>query len=137
MGIVGAQYDKAQLLDGEAQRVNNTPGLADLIANFIEENRRENKYADEEEESTYEYPPEYTGPKPIEEQIMAIAKLFGLDPAQALEYAKNLPDLATFVPEKALPYVGWFAVPSLSAAFAKLFPDIKDQATQYCKAIEL
>jgi hypothetical protein len=136
MSIVGAQYDKAKLSEEEAQRLNDTPGLADLIAEFINQNRRENKFADEEEESNYEYPPEYTGPKPIEEQIMAIAKLFGLDSDQALEYAKNLPELATFVPEKTLPYVGWFAVPSLSA-LAKLFPDIKDQATQYCKAIEL
>jgi hypothetical protein len=136
MSIVGAQYDKAKLSEEEAQRLNDTPGLVDFIAEFINQNRRDNKYANEEATSSYEYPSEYKGPKPIEEQILAIAKLFGLDSAQALEYVKNLSELATFVPEKALPYVGWFAVPSFSA-LAKFFPDIKDKAEQYCKAIKL
>ena len=136
LSIVGAQIDKAGMTEEEAQRVNEAPGLSDLIGNFIEENRRENKYADEEKESTYEYPPEYTGPKPIEEQIKAIAEMLGLDPTQALEYAKHLPELATFVPEKALTHVGWFAVPSLDA-IAKLFPDVENVAERYCKGIEL
>ncbi len=136
MSIVGAQYDKAKLSEEEAQRLNNTPGLADLIAEFINENRRENKHADEEEESNYEYPLEYQGPKPIEKQVKAIAEMLGLDPAQALERVKHLPEFATFVPEKALPYVGWFAGPS-DEALKKLFPDIDNAAERYCKGIEM
>ena len=136
MSIVGAQYDKAKLSEEEAQRLNDTPGLANFIAEFVKENRRENKHADEEEESNYEYPLEYQGPKPIEKQVKAIAEMLGLDPAQALERVKHLPEFATFVPEKALPYVGWFAGPS-DEALKKLFPDIDNAAERYCKGIEM
>src|SRR3990167_6550212 len=104
VSIVESAYDKAELAEKEAQRVNDTPGLADLIDKFIADNRSPNKYAGEEVSSTYTYPPEYQGPKPIEDQIKAVASIFGLDPASALEYAGNLPEL----PEGT---EGWFAIP--------------------------
>ncbi len=40
ISIVETAYDKAGLTAEEAQRVNDTPGLAGLINSFIEENRR-------------------------------------------------------------------------------------------------
>ena len=58
---------------------------------------------DEEVKSGYVYPKEYKGPKPIEDQIKALAKIFDLDPSQTLEFAKNLPEL----PNGA---EGWFAI---------------------------
>jgi hypothetical protein len=61
-------------------------------------------YAIQEFGSSYAYPNAYKGPKPIANQIKAIAKIFGLDPSQAIEFAKNLPAL----PEGA---EGWFAIP--------------------------
>ena len=90
MDIVASAYDKAGLSDGpdgEAQRINNTPGLAELFGNFIAQSRVPNKYADQEVKSKYTYPKEYKGPRPIEEQIKTIAEAFGLDPVHAVEFA--------------------------------------------------
>lgn len=39
--IVEAAYNKALLKEGEAQRVNNAPGLSELITNFITQHRHE------------------------------------------------------------------------------------------------
>ena len=128
--IVEAAYDKARLSEEEAQRVNDTPGLAELIGNFIAESRATNKYASEEVKSNYVYPKEYKGPKPISEQINILARILELDPIQALEYAKNLPQL----PEGA---EGWFAVPSVDALVKKYFPEVTDPADKYCRAVQL
>jgi len=62
--------------------------------------------------NTYAYSKEYDGPKPIDVQIKALAQNLNLDPTQALEYAKNLPDMKSFVPEDARKWTGWFAIPS-------------------------
>ena len=133
MSVVEAAYNKAGLTDGadgEAQRVNDTPGLADHIATWLAEHRTTNKFKDEEVRVAYGYPVEYKGPKPIADQIAAIAKIFGLDPALALEYAKNLPAL----PEDA---EGWFAIPSVDALAAKHFPEVTDPAEKYCRVLQL
>lgn len=50
-------------------------------------------------------PKKYKGPRPINQQINKLARIFNLDPSYALEYAKHLPNL----PEGA---EGWFAIPS-------------------------
>jgi hypothetical protein len=142
MEIVGQQLDKAALSDGpdgEAQRINDLhlAELADLIANFIAEARLTDKFKDEEVKSNYTYPNEYKGPKPIEEQINGIARIFGLDPTSALEYAKQLPALDSFVPAHALRWTGWFAFPSVDVLTAKYFPEVTDQAEKYCRALQL
>lgn len=136
MSKVGAIYDKARLSEDEAQLVNQAPGLAELIGNFIAENRAPNKYKDQEVRSKYTYPKEYKGPRPIEEQIKTIAEAFGLNPVDALEFAKKLPDFKTFVPEHALPHVGWFAIPSVDAIAAKHFPKVTDDGEKYCRAAQ-
>ena len=89
-----------------------------------------NKYKDEEFRAAYGYPKEYKGPKPIADQVKAIAEIFGLDPALALEYAKKLPVL----PEGA---EGWFAIPSVDALVQKHFPEVTDPAEKYCRALQL
>ncbi len=129
MSVVDAAYNKAGLSEDEAQRVNDTPGLGNLVSKFIADSRFSDKYKNEETESSCVYPSTYKGPKPIEQQIAAIAEIYGLDPTQALEYVKNLPAL----PEGA---EGWFAVPS-DEAIAKLFPDIADKAELYCAMLRL
>src|SRR3989344_4195920 len=88
------------------------------------------RYVNEEVRSSYTYPDEYQGPKPINDQIKAIAKIFGLDPSHALEFAKTLPEL----PNGA---EGWFAIPSVDALAAKHFPEVTDQAEKYCQAVQL
>jgi hypothetical protein len=89
-----------------------------------------NQYANEEVRSAYAYPKEYQGPKPIEKQIKTLAVILDLNPTQALEYAKSLPQL----PNGA---EGWFAIPSLDAIAKKHFPDVTDPAEQYCRAVQL
>ncbi len=129
VSIVETAYNKASLSDEEAQRVNEATGLADLVDQFIAENRLTDKFKDEEVESSYRYPQEYKGPKPIEEQILALAKIFNLDPTQALKYTKNLPQL----PKGA---EGWFAVVS-PGAIQKLFPDTDEEAERYCRMLQI
>jgi len=88
------------------------------------------KFAKEEIESDYIYPIEYGGPKPIEEQIRKIAKIFNLDATQALVYAKNLqpcPNCAE----------GRFAIPSVEALAKKYFPKINNASEKYCYAVNL
>lgn len=105
VSVVEAAYNKAGLSEEEAQRVNDTPGLAELVRSFIAESRKANRFVDEEVASNYTYPDGYKGPKPLSQQIDALAKIFDLDPSPALEFAKNLP----VIPEGA--EVGWFAIP--------------------------
>jgi hypothetical protein len=78
----------------------------------------------------YFYPKEYGGPKPINEQITATAKIYGLDPSQAFTYAANLPKLP-------LGAEGWFAVPSLHGLAKKYFFGTDDYAEKYCRSCQL
>lgn len=130
VSVVEAAYNKACLTDEEAQRVNEAAGLGDLIDGFIADNRSANKFKDEEVRAAYGYPKEYKGPKPIADQIKAIAEIFSLDPASALEYAKNLPVLSEGAE-------GWFAIPSVDALTAKHFSEVIDPAEKYCRALQL
>lgn len=76
MAIVAAAYDKAGMSEEEAQRVNDTPGLADLVSQFIAENRLTDKYKNEEVRSTYGYLSGYTKPKSIADQVKILRDLF-------------------------------------------------------------
>jgi len=70
------------------------------------------------------------GPRSIADQIMALAKIFNLEPKQALEYAKNLPELPKGAKE-------WFTIPTVDALAAKHFPEVTDSANKYCRAVQL
>jgi len=130
-GLFEAVYNKSKLDDARAQRLNERGGeLQDGIAKLIAELSVSDRYAGEEVRSSYAYPKEYRGPKPIVDQIKAIAKIFGLDPGQAIEFAKNLPAL----PDGA---EGWFAIPSEGALAKKHFPEVTDPARKYCQAVQL
>lgn len=66
------------------------------------------KFKDEENKSTYTYPKEYKGPKPILEQVQALKTLFPqLDITATLEFVQ------TVLPTLQLPAgaEGWFAIP--------------------------
>ena len=130
-GLFEAVYNKSKLDDARAQRLNERGGeLQDGIAKLIAELSVSDQYANEEVRSNYTYPKEYKGPKPINDQIKAIAKIFGLDPSHALEFAKTLPEL----PNGA---EGWFAIPSVDALAAKHFPEVTDPIQKYCQAVHL
>ncbi|MFH1046699.1 MAG: hypothetical protein V1738_00185 [Patescibacteria group bacterium] len=131
VGLFEAVYNKSKLDDARAQRLNERGGeLQDGIAKLIAELSVSNQYANEEVRSNYTYPKEYKGSKPIADQIKALAKIFDLDPASALEYAKNLPQL----PDGA---EGWFAIPSVDALAKKHFPEVTNPAQKYCQAVQL
>ena len=130
VSVVEGEYNKARLTEEEARRVNETSGLADLVSKFISDNRCANRFAGEERASSYTYPPEYTGPKSIGEQITTLAKMLNLNPTSALAFAKKLPAL----PEGA---EYWFAIPSPVALAAKHFPNLNDPAEQYCAGVSL
>lgn len=122
---------KIELDDIYVQRLNEHSGeLQDGIAKLILGLVRHEQYPGEEVRSSCRYPEEYKGPKPIADQIRAIAEIFDLDPSQALEFTKNLPVL----PERA---EGWFAIPSVDALAAKYFPEVIDPAQKYCQAVQL
>lgn len=130
-GLFEAVYNKSKLDEARAQRLNERGGeLQDGIAKLIAELSQSNQFADEEVESSYTYPKEYKGPKPINDQIKAIAKIFGLDPSHALEFAKTLPELPSGAE-------GWFAIPSVDALAAKHFPEVTDPIQKYCQAVQL
>jgi len=130
-GLFEAVYNKSKLDDARAQRLNERGGeLQDGIAKLIAELSVSDQYANEEVRSNYTYPKEYKGPKPILDQVKAIAKIFDLDPSQALEFAKNLPAL----PDGA---EGWFAIPSVDALAKKHFSEVTDPAQKYCQAVQL
>ena len=130
VNIFEGAYNKAKLDDSRAQRLNERGDeLKDGISKLIAKLSVSDRYADEEVQSNYTYPKEYDGPKPIEEQIMALATILGLDPTQVLEYAKILPEL----PNGAK---GWFAIPS-NDGLKKLFPKIENDAERYCAGVRL
>lgn len=131
VGLFEAVYNKSKLDDARAQRLNERGGeLQDGIAKLIAELSVSDQYANEEVRSNYAYPKEYKGPKPIADQIKALAKILDLDPSQALEFAKNLPAL----PDGA---EGWFAIPSVDALAKKHFPEVTDPTQKYCQAVQL
>lgn len=124
-------YNKAKLDDLRAQLLNEKGGEFQAgIIKLIEELTVPNQYASEETSSSYTYPPEYKGPKSIQQQIKAMAEIFTLDPANALEFAKNLPELPSGAE-------GWFAIPSIDALAAKHFPEVSNPMEKYCRAIGL
>ncbi|MSR85025.1 hypothetical protein EXS71_01120 [Candidatus Uhrbacteria bacterium] len=94
---------------------------------------RSNQYANEVVASSYTYPLEYAGPKPIGQQIDILARAFGLSLGGTQEFIdKVLPGL--MLPEGA---EGWFAIPSVVAVAKCHFPKIKNPAERYCRAVEL
>lgn len=77
ISIVESAYNKAGLSEEEAQRVNDKSGLAELIGNFISENRANNKFKDEETSSNYGYLSGYKSKgEDLDRQIEVIQKLF-------------------------------------------------------------
>src|SRR3990167_7425135 len=90
VGLFEAVYNKSKLDEARAQRLNERGGeLQDGIAKLIAELSVSNQYANEEVRSSYTYPKEYKGPKPIANQIKALAKIFDLDPSHATKFADS------------------------------------------------
>jgi hypothetical protein len=132
--IVEAAYNKAKLSEAEAQRVNDTPGLSDLISTFIAENRSTDKFKDEEVKSSYGYLSGYKpGVRGLNEQCNQLRILFpGIGFANR-EYQEKVELGQVDLPDNA---EGWFAIPNwaknpdifgktYSEALLKVFATIK------------
>ena len=132
VSIFEAAYNRANLDDASVQRINERGGeLKSGIVKLLAELSVSDSYVREEVSSRFvAYSPQYQGSKPIEEQVMIVAEIFGLDPAPALEYVANLPPL----PADA---EGWFAIPSVSALARIHFPKITAAGEQYCQSVNL
>ena len=88
------------------------------------------EYANEEVASTWVYPPEYTGPAPIGEQIETLARLYGISPNETMRFVEQvLPTLT--LPDGA---EGWFAIPSVNAIAARHFMSVTNPHERYCRA---
>lgn len=101
MSIVEAAYDKATLSEDEAQRVNEAPGLAEVVRSFIRNSLFVNCV----------YPSDYT-PRPVTEQLDVLRELF---PKLNFEHAQRF--VETILPTLTLPEgaEGWFAIPRSEA----------------------
>lgn len=108
VSIVETAYDKANLTDKEAQRVNDTHGLAELIASFIAKNRLTDKFKDEEVSSTYGYLSGYK-PKGLTEQCNRLRELFSGVGFCNLDLLAQIEKNEVALPKNA---GGWFAIPN-------------------------
>jgi hypothetical protein len=133
MRIVGQAYDSAKLTEDEAQRVNDTPGLAKLLGDFIAGSRVTDRYINQQVDSAWTYPSEYTGQKGLEEQVKTLADcLPGLGEPNWSWYNDLYPkfDSPDWVE-------GVFAVPSEFALQRNFHPSTTDRAAAYCASISL
>ena len=132
--LARAALNKGKLDEKEAQRLIEQggefqAGLRELFTKFS----RSNQYASEVVASSFTYPSEYKGPKPLSKQIDLLVEAFGLSLGGTAEFVeKVLPKLT--LPDGA---EGWFAIPSIEAVAKRHFPEIKNPAERYCRAVEL
>ncbi len=109
ISIVEAAYNKEKLLEAEAQRVNDTPGLSELVRNFINENRSSNKYKDEEVPSTYGYLSGYRKPNGLTVQNNRLRELFPGIGFANLDLLGSIEKGEVILPANT---EGWFAIPN-------------------------
>lgn len=107
VSIVEAAYNKATLSDEEAQRVNDTPDLAEIVGTFIAENRLTDKFKSEETKSSYGYPLGYKV-KDLVPQSNDLRGLIGGVGFFDQDYLALIESGKIVLPEGA---EGWFAIP--------------------------
>ncbi|HEY4516409.1 MAG TPA: hypothetical protein VJG64_00520 [Candidatus Paceibacterota bacterium] len=135
MDIVGTAYDKAKLPEDEAQNVNDAPGLAEVVAGFIADNRSSNKYKKEEVKPRWPYPASYKR-EAIERQIdilRSAANFPFIDPDPAIKYYREVYG-SLRQPEWV---EGPFIIMPTSTLAKHFFPEITDVADQHCRAVNI
>ena len=123
--------DGAQALHANGNNI--VAGLRDKVFAMYDEITVTDKFADEEVSSSYVYPKEYRGVKPIGAQVDIIAKAFGLSLGYTSDFIEKVLPTMT-LPEGA---EGWFAIPSVEAIAKRHFPEVTDPSDRYCRAVEL
>jgi hypothetical protein len=123
--------DQAQLVITNGDEFGQIVG--DAVRSALARLSVSQEYANEEVASTWVYPPEYTGPAPIGEQIDKLAALFGLSLGETMRFVEQmLPTLS--LPDGA---EGWFAIPSVNAIAARHFKSVTNPHERYCRAVLL
>ncbi|MFA5878001.1 MAG: hypothetical protein WC845_01405 [Candidatus Staskawiczbacteria bacterium] len=141
-GLFEAVLNKAGLTDGpdgSAQcLIENGGEFQESVREALEKHSTISQFATEAVCPAYGYPPEYKGPRPIEEQIRELALICGgkVDPSCALAFSRNLPDMKIFVPADALHCTGWFAT-LWDEALVALFPEETNRARRYCLGVNM
>ncbi|MFH1611545.1 MAG: hypothetical protein ABIA83_03005 [Patescibacteria group bacterium] len=127
----GLDIDQAQLVIGNGDEFGQIVGDAVRLA--LARLSVSQEYANEQVASTWVYPPEYTGPAPIGEQIDKLATLFGLSLGETMRFVLQvLPTLT--LPDGA---EGWFAIPSVNAIADRHFKSVTNPHERYCRAGKL
>jgi hypothetical protein len=128
-----ACYNKMGFNPEAAQRLNESGEFWQGLKTLMGKHSVSNQFAPEEVRSSYTYPKEYRGLKPIGEQVDLIAKAFGLSLGYTSEWIeKVLPTLT--LPEGA---EGWCALPSVDAVAKRHFPKVTDPVDKYCRAVDM
>ncbi len=123
--------DQAQLVITNGDEFGQIVG--DAVRSALARLSVSQEYANEEVASTWVYPPEYTGPAPIGEQIDKLAALFGLSLGETMRFVEQvLPTLT--LPDGA---EGWFAIPRVEAIAARHFKSVTNPHERYCRAVLL
>ena len=134
-GLFEAEYNKAKLDKGRAQRLNEHGDELQVgIRKIIQELTMLNRYADEEVTSNYLYPKEYKGAKSVEKQVELLLKyLPGLDPEPTFRYMHDV------YSKIALPewVEGPFLAPNEHVLAEKFYPDVKGRLARYCAGVNL
>ena len=73
----------------------------------------------------------------IEQKILRVAEAFSLNPGRALENAKHLKPLDSFVPSHILSWVNYYAIPSTSALARVHFSEAIGSIDQHVQAVQL
>lgn len=76
IATVAAAYDKADLDDERAQRLNESTEFVQALRELIQQWSATNQFANEEVASTYGYLSGYTTPKPITDQVKLLKEFF-------------------------------------------------------------
>lgn len=135
VSIVGAAYNKAGLSEKEAQRINDTPALADYIGTFIAENRSSDKYE-------HEKLPSRCGnlsgcqPKPLIQQVSRLREVF---PEVGDANRKLFLQIAQHEVQLPANVEGWFAIPNwrkkpsiFGSTYSKALQKVLDVIKQAC-----
>ncbi len=91
------------------------------------------QFADEEVESSWGYPDEYTGPALIGEQAAKLAAIFGLSLGETMRFVEQALPMLT-LPDGA---EGWFAIPKVEAIAARHFKSVTNLHERYVRAVLL
>lgn len=128
-----ACYNKMGFNPETAQRLNESGEFWQGLKTLMGQHSVSNQFASEEVRSSYIYPKEYRGLKPIGEQVDLVARAFGLSLGYTSEWIEKI------MPTISLPdgAEGWCAIPSVDAVAKRHFPEVTDPVDKYCRALEI